>query len=500
MTTLRIGAVAGALVLGAGLLAASGASTPTETQPAAAAQPPQAQQAPEDGTIVHLFQWTWDSVAQECTDFLGPEGFTGVQVSPPQEHVVEEHSEGGNYPWWQDYQPVSYQLDNTRRGTVDDFQDMVDTCADNGVRIYVDAVINHMTGPESGTGSNGTEWSKYEYPDLYGDGEYGYGHDDFGPCFDEITDWDDREQIQECELVQLADLDTGSEYVQDRLVQYLNGLIGMGVAGFRVDATKHVQVEHVDAIFSQLDDVPGWGGQPHVYHEVIGDETIPYTDYTDHGQITNFDHHRALSHSFADGDIAGLTEMPDHGGLTSEEAVVFVDNHDSQRYEPILTYEDGDRYHLATAFLLAHPYGTPVVMSGYDFEGNIAEGPPSTGEEDGNPAGWITEEADCDNTSEWTCDHRNEAVAGMAEFRTATAGTGLEERYRDGESRVAFDRGEDGFAAFNATDSEWELDAETSLPDGDYPNAAGPGTVTVSDGQVQATVPADGAVALHTGD
>uniref|UniRef100_UPI000349DACC alpha-amylase n=1 Tax=Nocardiopsis xinjiangensis TaxID=124285 RepID=UPI000349DACC len=501
MRTLRIGAIAGALVLGAGLTAVSGPSAPSEARPTSQPQAPQLQQTPEDGTLVHLFQWSWDAVADECESFLGPEGFTGVQVSPPQEHVVVEYDEGAEYPWWQDYQPVSYQLDNTRRGTVEDFQGMVDTCADNGVRIYVDAVINHMTGPEAGAGSNGTEWSKYEYPDLHGDGEYGYSREnDFGPCFDEITDWNDRQQVQECELLGLSDLDTGSAYVQDRLVQYLNGLVGMGVGGFRVDATKHVQVEHIDAVFSQLDDVPGGGGRPHVYHEVIGDGTIPYTDYTDHGQITNFDYHRDLSNRFADGSIADLTEMPDHGGLTSDEAVVFVDNHDTQRSEPILTHQDGERYYLATAFMLAHPYGTPKVMSGYDFGGNEAQGPPSTGVEEGNPAGAITEHADCDGSSGWTCDHRHEAVAGMAAFRTATAGTGLEERARDGESRVAFDRGKEGFAAFNANGSEWELDAETSLSDGEYPNAAGPGTVTVSGGQVQATVPADGAVALHTGD
>ena len=61
--------------------------------------------------IVHLFEWPWASIASECTTVLGPKGFGGVQVSPPQEHVVLPSS---GYPWWQDYQPVSYQL-TTRR-------------------------------------------------------------------------------------------------------------------------------------------------------------------------------------------------------------------------------------------------------------------------------------------------------------------------------------------------------------------------------------------------
>src|SRR5699024_10204750 len=388
----RLGAVAGALLLGVGLATAAGLQGPTEIQTQS-----ESEENPENGAIVHLFQWNWDSVAAECTDFLGPNGYSGVQVSPPQEHVVIPSSEGGEYPWWQDYQPVSYQIDNTRRGTAEDFEDMVDTCADQGVRIYVDAVISHMTCPQEGSrsSSGGTTWEPDRCPDLFGDGEASYTYDDFGPCYDTIENWDDKEEVQNCELLDLADLDTGSSHVQDQIVRYLNEMIELGVGGFRVDATKHIPEEHVEAIFAQLDDVPGWGGQPHVYHEVIGDDTVPYTNYTDYGQITNFDYQRDVANRFADGNIAELTDMDQYGDLTSEEAVVFIDNHDTQRSEPTLTYADGDRYYLATAFMLAHPYGTPVVMSSYDFQGNDAEGPPSIGEVEGNPAGWVTEDTDC---------------------------------------------------------------------------------------------------------
>ncbi|KAG9080252.1 hypothetical protein FRC06_006894, partial [Ceratobasidium sp. 370] len=29
--------------------------------------------------IVQMFQWTWDSIAAECTNFLGPAGYGFVQ-------------------------------------------------------------------------------------------------------------------------------------------------------------------------------------------------------------------------------------------------------------------------------------------------------------------------------------------------------------------------------------------------------------------------------------
>ena len=121
------------------------------TSPAADAKA-DANPGPRD-VIVHLFEWPWASIASECTNVLGPKGFGAVQVSPPQEHVVLPAQ---GYPWWQDYQPVSYQL-VTRRGDRAGFASMVSTCHAAGVKIYVDAVVNHMAGGAStGPGSAGS--------------------------------------------------------------------------------------------------------------------------------------------------------------------------------------------------------------------------------------------------------------------------------------------------------------------------------------------------------
>lgn len=32
-------------------------------------------------SIVHLFEWTWIDIAKECEEFLGPQGYGGVQAS-----------------------------------------------------------------------------------------------------------------------------------------------------------------------------------------------------------------------------------------------------------------------------------------------------------------------------------------------------------------------------------------------------------------------------------
>ena len=33
--------------------------------------------------FVHLFEWSWEDVAKECENWLGPKGYDAVQVSPP---------------------------------------------------------------------------------------------------------------------------------------------------------------------------------------------------------------------------------------------------------------------------------------------------------------------------------------------------------------------------------------------------------------------------------
>src|SRR5689334_6809679 len=99
----------------------------------AAATPPGSRKV-----IANLFEWNWTSVASECQNFLGPRQYGYVQISPPQEHVRGEQ-------WWVAYQPVSYLIES-RKGTRAQFQSMISTCHNAGVKVIVDAVINHMTG------------------------------------------------------------------------------------------------------------------------------------------------------------------------------------------------------------------------------------------------------------------------------------------------------------------------------------------------------------------
>lgn len=439
--------------------------------------------------IVHLFEWPWASVASECTNVLGPKGFGAVQVSPPQEHVVLP---GQGYPWWQDYQPVSYRL-QSRRGDRTAFANMVSTCHSAGVKIYVDAVINHMAGGAStGAGSDGSTYSHYSYPSVP------YGSGDFHHCGrhgnDDIQVWTDRWEVQNCELVDLADLATEASYVRSKLDGYLNDLLGLGVDGFRVDAAKHIPVGDLQAIYNGLSNTTG-GVRPYIYQEVIegGAGEISPTEYTGIGDVTEFRSGDVIGNAFRDGSLSNLNSLPGSMLLASGDAVAFVDNHDTQRNgRARLTYKDGTTYALAEAFLLAYPYGTPQVMSSFTFTGND-QGPPAASNGTTNP---VT----CG--SGWQCEHRARTTANLVGFHNTVAGTAVTNWWTNGSNQIAFGRGSAGYVVFNRG-AALTRTFQTSLPAGSYcdvatsDNCTGTPIAVNSSGQFTATIQSNGMLALH---
>ena len=130
---------------------------------------------------------------------------------------------------------------------------MVERCNRVGVRVYVDAVINHMAGMDrQGTGSGGSSFNtmdgKHDFPAVP------YSDKDFTPaslcpsgcgCVD---NYGDPNIVRNCYLVGLSDLYGATDYVRDRVADYFNDLIELGVAGFRVDAAKHMWPEDIAGI------------------------------------------------------------------------------------------------------------------------------------------------------------------------------------------------------------------------------------------------------------
>jgi alpha-amylase len=416
-----------------------------------------------------LFQWSFDRVATECTTVLGPKGYGFVEVSPASEHV-----QGGQ--WWTSYQPVSYRIAG-RLGTESQFRSMVNTCHAAGVKVIADAVVNHMSAG-SGTGTGGTNYSKYAYPGFYGD-------QDFHSCRTSISDYRDRDNVQNCELVGLSDLDTGSDHVRSTIAAYLNTLLSMGVDGFRVDAAKHIAAADLSAIKSKLTNQSAFW-----VHEVIygSGEAVQPGEYTGSGDVDEFRYAYDVKRVFGSEKLSYLSTFGQSWGyLPSGQARSFVDNWDTERNGSTLNYKAGSTYTLANVFMLAWPYGAPQVYSGYEFSDNDA-GPPAA--------------AAC-YANGWKCQHKWPQIANMVGFRNTVAGTAVANWWDNGNNAIAFSRGAKGFVAINKEPSALTRTFQTSLPAGNYCDVQRDGCAASyavgSNGQFTATVGAGEAIALHVG-
>lgn len=258
--------------------------------------------SPRNFTMVHLFEWSWGAVGDEC-GFLARWGYGAVQVSPPTEHLKREIDIDGrgrvDMPWYLRYQPVSHLL-VSRSGDEAQFEEMCRRCNAVGVRVIVDVVLNHMAG-EGQAGRNissgGSFFNATANHEQFPNASLSAEHFNDFRCNGNIEGDDYRnnaDRVRNCRLVSLVDLDHSNGHVRNVTVSLLNRMIAFGVAGFRFDASKHMHPADLEAIIDAMDhlreDVYGKGRRPFVVHEVIdkGGEAITVGEYVKLGRYTNF--------------------------------------------------------------------------------------------------------------------------------------------------------------------------------------------------------------------
>jgi len=460
---------------------------------------------PIEGSVVaNLFEWNWKSVAAECKNVLGPKGYAAVQVAPPQDSLSRTATDSTTvlHPWWEVYQPVDYNL-TSRMGDEAQFKSMVQTCRNSGVKVIVDAVINHMTG-QGNVSYGGVHYTKYDYPGLYTPSDF---HGPTGQCPSadgNIDDFNNYTQVFKCELVSLSDLRTEDPAVQAKLAGYLNKLLSYGVSGFRVDAAKHIGQPDLTAIFSRLHRTVD-GERPYLALEVGTGSPgrISPQAFTGVGNVLGFDFAGQLESAFksytnpAGGNIGDLKYLGETSGLLpSDKSYAFVQNHDTERNGSTLSYKDGALNTLATEFMVAYGYGTPSVYAGFDF---------ATGD-DSPPAdahGFVT---DTTCGSGWECTDRINGVANLVDFHNVAGDAPVRNWYDDAVNLLAFSRGNKAWISINNETTPQTHTFSTGLPRGTYCDVihgavshgrcTGPLVTVDSHGQARVTVPAKDSVAI----
>ena len=486
--------------------------------------------AATDVTMI-AFQQSWKTIGDECTKTYGPEGVKYVQVSPPQESIQGTQ-------WWTVYQPVSYKLDS-RFGTEDEFKTMISQCNAAGVQIVADMVFNHTTGHDVSWvddqyGVAGTEYNGsygrypgigiYQYEESGNNHQYGLPSGDFHTCksnvSDNISDYTNADEVWNCRLSTMWDINTGSDRVQNIQAEYLAHLWEDGVRGFRIDSAKHMDPNDIASIKRKFMTKAGitdersfpWS-QEVIYHNGESEKFAPER-YEKNGQVTEFSYAYSLLKDF-NGSITNLKNITSDLLDDADNATVFVSNWDTARGSETLKPVSGARYELANAFMLGYDYGHPKILSDYAFN-------ESTQYDDGvkdstdTTVPKISMDDVCatqkDPTQmeygDWNCQQRWTSIRGMVKFHNAVNGTSVGNWQESGSNNIAFERVDangksKGLLALNNTLQEHDVDYTTSLPDGEYCNVYASRTcsqtVTVSGGHAKATIGKRSAIAIYAG-
>lgn len=192
---------------------------------------------------------------------------------------------------------------------------------------------------ETGTGT--FKWDGViSYPGLYSSSDFN-GRGECGTKNLNIKDYNNKDEVRNCRLEGLADLNQGHARVKLNIIEYMNHLISKGVAGFRVDAAKHMWPDDLRSIYDNLHDLRqenfGESARPFIFQEVIDygkhTEAISAFEYTGFARVTNFIFGTELAKVFLRNNLASwLVNWGSEWNMPqSEDVVVFIDNHDNQR-------------------------------------------------------------------------------------------------------------------------------------------------------------------------
>jgi alpha-amylase len=333
--------------------------------------------ATAQGVILHAFNWRYADLATHA-DEIARRGYHAVLVSPPL------RSEGA--PWYQRYQPQDYRVIDNPLGDREDLRQAIVALRERGVSVHADVVLNHMANEASQRGDlnypGARVLGQYQInaalrprQHLFGDltGNL-FGAADFHParC---ISDYNDPLQVRSGRLcggpgdAGLPDLAATPRVIEAQRA-YLRALRELGINGFRVDAAKHMDAAHINAVFTPeiragalvYGEIITGGGEGHREHALY---LQPYLADTDHAAY-DFPLFHAIRGAFAFGARLDALSDPEARGqaLPGARAVTFTVTHDIPNNgifrDLILDPVDET---LAYAYVMGRAGGMPLVYS-----------------------------------------------------------------------------------------------------------------------------------------
>ncbi|WP_428773461.1 alpha-amylase family protein [Vibrio sp.] len=337
--------------------------------------------------ILHTFDWPYAMIAERAGE-IHQAGYKSVLVSPPMKSL--KRNQGTQ--WWQRYQPQDYRIIDNQLGDTQDFKQMLAQLALYDISVYADVVFNHMAN-ESSSRSDLNYPSADDLQQYRHDKEYYQSIRLFGdlskPLFTEqdfveafgIQDWQDKWQVQNGRITG-GQADPGlptlrdNDHVVAAQRAYLTALKKLGVKGFRIDAAKHMTLEHLKKVWS--DDITR---DVHIFGEIITDGGSskaeyelflqPYLENTELGAY-DFPLFQTLFDALQpQGSLKTLVDPYCFGqALSHQRAITFAITHDIPNNDVFrdLVMDEALEW-LAYSYILGRDGGVPLIYTDLDTSG-----------------------------------------------------------------------------------------------------------------------------------
>ena len=198
----------------------------------------------QDGQILQCWNWSFNNIKSNMAK-IAEQGFSAIQTSPIQatkETTTASYSTVKN-SWWVYYQPIAFNIETksyNALGTASDFKAMCTEAHKYGVKVIVDAVLNH-----TGNNNSGNTISTMVSSDLRNDSD----------CWHDISKnswYESRWDITQFCMDGVPDLNTGNSKVQNYAIKFLKECIDAGADGFRFDGAKHIETPVDNSYASQF--------------------------------------------------------------------------------------------------------------------------------------------------------------------------------------------------------------------------------------------------------
>ncbi|MFZ2570709.1 MAG: starch-binding protein [Streptococcus suis] len=427
----------------------------------------------KDGTILHAWCWSFNAIKENMAA-IKEAGYTSVQTSPINAVVV---GNGGDKKfteqWYYHYQPTAYTIGNYQLGTEAEFIEMNRVAEQYGIKIIVDAVLNHTTSDYKKVSSEITSITKWNRGNT------------------KIENWRSREEVTQKSLLGLWEWNTQNPEVQQYLLKFLKNAVADGADGFRYDAAKHIELpgEYPNEFGSNFWNVILNNGSEFQYGEVLQDNISRDADYANLMSITASQYGHSIRDMLRNRNVNAGNLGNYQAGVDPSKLVLWVESHDTYANgktdsESESAWMSDEDLKLGWAMITARAKGTPLFFSRPVGGGNGVRFPEQTklGDAGSNL-------------------YKDPTIVAVNKFHNAMVGQSEYIRNPNGDTSVAMiERGTQGAVIANLSDSEKSLNTETKLANGTYKDQISGKTYTVSNGRLSGSIARRSVLVLTKGE